>query len=656
MEQTNENTQGQKPKISKLAVVSPLVVILSFLLLVAWAFLFYLVGEKIYMMLYLSILAFLLSPLISLIFAIVSAWKIYKSKGALKGYLFSILGTALGLITILSFILLIIFIPALGFPGVHSEALCETKPAGTGKTTQPYHTDAAEKLIREGHDKRHKKNYQGAIALYTEAIKLKPDAYMYYGYRGGAYLIIKEYDKAIDDFSKQIELDANIFKGYQNRARAYFEKKDYDNAINDFNKLIDFKHGYFAPGFLNATTFRELADCYAAKGNYNKALECCDKAIEMVDKFPREAGRGNFKRAVIYEQMGNYDRALADYTEAIKLNAAKQGRDDPYAGGPCHDSDFDFTQADYFYARGALYQKKGDTDNALEDFNQAITHNKLHPKAYKNRALIYLSRSEIKKSLADKAKAESLGETFDEEFDKISSLEPQKQELPAEKSQKLSDAQVEEALFKYFAAKKKETGSPYITFSRIKDITNDELYKTMGLQIFNFHTTGPFFGDVVLSLAAKDRQHKFFIANSGLIGEMGVTSYCVADMDKDGKPELFFTHSGGSGIYRTMIDMLRWDDTGYVVGEVAVIYDLSIVIKKVDDQNIEFGEPTSWLYMLGNRAGKNQKIKKMGVLQLRDGKYYLDFTEDASQKLRPHYKESYKEGVVWSPKQVELLD
>jgi tetratricopeptide (TPR) repeat protein len=64
-----------------------------------------------------------------------------------------------------------------------------------------------------------------------------------YKNRGNAYYNKKDYDGAIADYNQAIKLDPNQALTYHvlafaNRARIYFDKKDYDRAIADYNEAI----------------------------------------------------------------------------------------------------------------------------------------------------------------------------------------------------------------------------------------------------------------------------------------------------------------------------------------------------------------------------------------------------------------------------------
>jgi len=96
MSETETNAQGKKPKVSKLAIVSPLVVLLGYFIGATLA-----AGLKRY-----NFIAEIgswtcrFSILFGLIAGIIAYYKIYKSKGLLTGRIFSISGTILALILI----------------------------------------------------------------------------------------------------------------------------------------------------------------------------------------------------------------------------------------------------------------------------------------------------------------------------------------------------------------------------------------------------------------------------------------------------------------------------------------------------------------------------------------------------------------------------
>jgi tetratricopeptide (TPR) repeat protein len=48
----------------------------------------------------------------------------------------------------------------------------------------------------------------------------------------------REFNKAVADYTEAIRLDPNYDVAYQNRGRSYFAKRDYDRAIADYDQAL----------------------------------------------------------------------------------------------------------------------------------------------------------------------------------------------------------------------------------------------------------------------------------------------------------------------------------------------------------------------------------------------------------------------------------
>ena len=100
-------------------------------------------------------------------------------------------------------------------------------------------------------------------------------------------------------------------------------------------------------------------------------------------------------RGVAYRLKGDHDRAIADYAQAIRINAK-------------------FTAA--FINRGVAYDHKGDYDRAIQDYDQAI---KLKPsaEAHFNRGNAYLGKTQYASAIDDYNQAIKLKADFAAAFD-----------------------------------------------------------------------------------------------------------------------------------------------------------------------------------------------------------------------------------------------
>jgi len=127
--------------------------------------------------------------------------------------------------------------------------------------------------------------------------------------RGDIYLEKKEYDLAIADFTEVIKLEPEDAFAYHRRGTAYILKGEYDLAIKDFSEVIR-----IIPEDAPAHISRGTA--YLRKGQRDIGMRDFDEAVRLD---PESAALYKC-RGMMHEQLGNKELAAKDYAEAARLD------------------------------------------------------------------------------------------------------------------------------------------------------------------------------------------------------------------------------------------------------------------------------------------------------------------------------------------------
>jgi tetratricopeptide (TPR) repeat protein len=146
----------------------------------------------------------------------------------------------------------------------------ESRPPGSHILKYPALKTATD-WFESGNRKYDVEDYQGAIAAFTRAIKLKPDyADAYYGRASTKYLIA-DYDGSVADFTEAIKLkpDANT---YYDRGLARFAIKDHQGAVADYTEAIKLKKDYADAYYGMGLAFLQLNQKSKALENFRKAI------------------------------------------------------------------------------------------------------------------------------------------------------------------------------------------------------------------------------------------------------------------------------------------------------------------------------------------------------------------------------------------------
>lgn len=257
------------------------------------------------------------------------------------------------------------------------------------------------------------KIFSRALENYNRAIELSPQNALAYINRAVCYENLGENNKSLADYNKAIEIDPNNKDIYKARSEFFAKQDDPANALKDqeISMKLDEEN---QTGF----DYVDLGDSYKENGNYLQAIESYTKAFELAPQFAFADHRlpAYKARADVYTGLGEYDKALADCEEGIKLaKKSSDGRAEFWiselekikrnvisirkpANVPASQD------ADALLKRAWNYFTLENYDAALKDLNELI---KINPKpgTYVLRAIIYERLKEYQKALEDYNKA-----------------------------------------------------------------------------------------------------------------------------------------------------------------------------------------------------------------------------------------------------------
>ncbi|HEY6601739.1 MAG TPA: caspase family protein [Xanthobacteraceae bacterium] len=278
-----------------------------------------------------------------------------------------------------------------------------------------------------------------AVAEMNEAIQLNPKSAVARNSIAFFHNAKGDYDRALAELNEAIRLDPKFGYAYKNRGISYENKGEFDKALADFRMALnldpekkerlgrDAAQGIEriqqklaaaggsrpAPG---ASTDDQAVCFRGAVGNETSAA--CTRLIGSGKLSGGELGRAFYQRAMVSTRNGNFDAAMADSNEAVRLDPNNVNARALRAAGYIGKGDYDRALTDLKEARrldpksfltanvfGVYYNSKGEYDRALTELNEAIRLNPNGMYAYKNRGITYEHKGEHDKALADFRKA-----------------------------------------------------------------------------------------------------------------------------------------------------------------------------------------------------------------------------------------------------------
>lgn len=229
-------------------------------------------------------------------------------------------------------------------------------------------------LALRGRDHRAAGDYDRALADYTQAVTLNPQAGRAWSGRAVTHLLIRNYDTAIADYTRAIELEPDDAMSLVSRGTLYRVTGRYEEALADVDRVLE-----TTPDHQGATAAR--AGIYHALDRYEEALDDFTRHLTTApeDEAQTLAGRGG-----TYAALERYEEAFEDFGRAIELDPGL---------------------AWAFTSRGLAHRKRERHEEALADFTRAAELSPDNAWPVTHRAETYRKAGRYEEALADYTRA-----------------------------------------------------------------------------------------------------------------------------------------------------------------------------------------------------------------------------------------------------------
>jgi tetratricopeptide (TPR) repeat protein len=148
----------------------------------------------------------------------------------------------------------------------------------------------------------------------------------------------------------------------------------------------------------SAVDYYKQGNVWSEKKEFDRAIADYDQAIKLDPNYVDAYNN----RGLAWNEKKEYDRAIADLDRAIKLDAK-------------------YTKA--YYNRGVSWNGKGEYDRAIADYNQAIKLAPKYTKAYSNRGFAWRNKKQYDRAIADYNQALEIDPQFIQAYGNLAWLQ-----------------------------------------------------------------------------------------------------------------------------------------------------------------------------------------------------------------------------------------
>lgn len=227
------------------------------------------------------------------------------------------------------------------------------------------------------------KVWENDETLWINAIQYNAEEGISYCNLGLYYAKLERNQEAIDYYNQCVYYSPFEVEAYNNRGLLHKKEGNQEAAKNDFSMAISIDSNYI-PAIMNrGILYSELGNPELALFDLNRFVAVSDSSLAYIF------------RAVVLEQLSEFNAAYADYSVVIKREPNNAG---------------------LYNSRGLVSYKKGHYSKAMSDYNKAIQLNDQYAVAYYRRSKVHDALLDYRSAFNDMMSARRLGYTIEEDY------------------------------------------------------------------------------------------------------------------------------------------------------------------------------------------------------------------------------------------------
>lgn len=154
-----------------------------------------------------------------------------------------------------------------------------------------------------------------SLSLYQKALALDSKCADVYAERARYFERVGEYDKALKDCERALSLNPNEPMTHLIKARAYLQTGQYKQAIDAAEKASSIPNSFWS---LDKDDLRVIGASLYHLGEYKEAILPLTTGLQHGTS-PKESADAYYYRGLCYDKLGELDKAVADFDSAIKI-------------------------------------------------------------------------------------------------------------------------------------------------------------------------------------------------------------------------------------------------------------------------------------------------------------------------------------------------